>query len=77
MARLNTERQKELEPKRLEYAKNKITSLGFPLTYEDSTRLEFVFKGETVKLFPYSGWFTGKSIKDGRGIINLIEQIEK
>lgn len=77
MARLNIERQKELEPKRFEYAKTKITELGFIITFEDETRLEFLFKGEKIMLYPYSGWHTGKTIKDGRGIEKLLKQLTK
>lgn len=43
MSRLNEERQNKLEPKRFEYAKAKLNELGFILTFEDSTRLEFLF----------------------------------
>lgn len=38
MARLDTERQNELQPQRKEYAKEQITGLGFEITYEDHTR---------------------------------------
>ena len=75
MSRLNKERQSELEPKRLEYAKKCITDLGYEITFEVNTALHFIYKGETVKFFPYSGWHTGKSIKDGRGLQNLLNQI--
>ena len=37
--------------------------------------IEFEYKGQPVKYFPYSGWATGKTIKDGRGLKNLIKQI--
>ena len=36
-----------------------------------------MFDNEKVKFFPYSGWHTGKSIKDGRGIENLLKQLKK
>jgi hypothetical protein len=75
MSRLNIERQKELEPKRLEVAKKAITGLGYAITFEVDTTIHFIYKGETVKYFPYSGWHTGKSIKDGRGLQNLLNQL--
>lgn len=77
MARLDKDRQKELEPKRIEFAKNVILSLGYEITSQTSTSIEFIFKNEKVTLFPYSGWHTGKSIKDGRGIEKLIKQINE
>lgn len=71
-----TEKQLELEPKRFEYASNTISNLGFDIFDVSSTYFSFFFRGEKVKVFPYSGWHTGKSIKDGRGIKNLIKQIK-
>ena len=38
--------------------------------------LEFKYKGNTIKFYPYSGWHSGKGIKDGRGFQNLIKQLE-
>lgn len=76
MSRLNIERQNKLEPKRLEYAKEKLNGLGYFITYEDNTRLEFEYKGKTIRFYGYSGWYTGSSVRDGRGITSLIEQLE-
>ena len=77
MARLNYERQKQLEPSRVEYAKCKIENLGYPIIEQSNTYLKFEYKGNVITLFPYSGWFTGKGIKDGRGINKLIKQIKQ
>ena len=74
MTRLNTERQEALEPKRIAYAKKKLMELGFDVT-ESETELRFVYKGNTIKFFPYSGWHSGKGITDGRGLDKLIKQI--
>lgn len=76
MARLDTEKQAELEPKRIQFAKEAIDEAGYVITYEDKTKIQFKFKGETVTLFPYSGWHTGKTIVDGRGIEKLLLQIK-
>lgn len=73
--RLNIERQKKLEPTRMEFAKEQLAKLGYDITFECDTRIEFIYREETVILFPYSGWHTGKSIKDGRGISKLLKQI--
>jgi hypothetical protein len=75
MARLNNNRQEKLEPKRLRHAVDKIIELGYTVEI-DEKKISFEFKGEKVTLFPYSGWHTGKSIKDGRGLENLINQIK-
>ena len=77
MARLDIERQKEIEPERFEYAKQKLSELGLEITYNDGNRLEFMFKGHKIQLYPYSGWHTGKSIRAGRGIKNLLNQLKR
>ena len=75
MGRLNTERESELQPKRMEYAKEKITELGYKIIYEGKTELNFEFNNHKVYFFPYSGWHSGSSIKSGRGINKLLKQI--
>lgn len=76
MARQDVDRQIELEPKRVEFAKNIIIKLGYEILLETKTYIEFEHIGDRVRFFPYSGWHTGKSIKDGRGIEKLIKQLK-
>lgn len=76
MSRLDKEKQKQLEPKRMDYAVKTITELGFRIIAQYPTELRFDYKGQVIRLFPYSGWFTGKGLKDGRGIDNLIKQLK-
>ena len=45
------------------------------ITEVNATTLQFTFRGSPVTLYPYSGWFTGRTITDGRGIKNLLKQI--
>lgn len=71
----NRERQQELQPGRVEYARTRLEALGYPVTEINATTLQFTFRGSPVTLYPYSGWFTGKAVKDGRGIKNLLKQI--
>lgn len=75
MSRLDKGRQERLEPVRMDYAERKLRELGYEITGKNDIAIEFTFKGSTVKLFPYSGWHTGKTIKDGRGLNNLLRQI--
>lgn len=74
--RLNQDRVKELQPKRMEFAKNEIEKLGYTVSQIDDTELRFLFNGSEIKVFPYSGWFQGKKIKAGRGINKLLNQIK-
>jgi hypothetical protein len=76
MPRLNIERQNELEPKRIQYAIEQITKLGHEIVYQDNTKIQFMFQDKKVTLYPYSGYFNGKSVKAGRGIDYLLSQIK-
>jgi len=76
MPRLNTERQNKLEPLRFAAAKQKIMDLGYEITSETTVELIFKFNGSNVRFYPYSGWHTGRSIVDGRGLQKLLNQIK-
>ena len=71
----NRERQQELQPGRVDYARTRLEALGYPVTEVNATTLQFTFRGSPVTLYPYSGWFTGRTITDGRGIKNLLKPI--
>ncbi len=75
MARLDIERQNKLEPQRMAFAKHELYKLEIPILSFTDTEITFLFKGEKCKLFPYSGWHSGKGIKDGRGIKKLLNQL--
>lgn len=74
--RLNIERQRRLEPTRIEIAIARITELGYKIKYQTDTEICFDFNGSPVKFWPYSGWHTGQTIKDGRGLNKLLRQIK-
>lgn len=74
--RLNTERQEKLEPQRIKRAIDELRKLGIEPTNVDDTRVCFSWKGFNIQYFPYSGWHTGKSIKDGRGFNHLFDQLK-
>lgn len=64
---------------RLNYAiklfkENGITHSEFD---QQAKSIKISHNGGIVTFFPYTGWFTGKSVVDGRGINNLIKQIIK
>lgn len=75
MSRLNTERQQKLQLPRMEYAIDQLTGRDFEITHRDDVEIQFEYKGATIKYFPYSGWATGRTIKDGRGLENLLKQL--
>lgn len=73
--RLDKQREAELQPVRLEKAIQEIQSKDYTVTLEGKTCISFMFKGNKIRFFPYSGWHTGVGIKDGRGLQKLLKQI--
>jgi hypothetical protein len=64
---------------RTRYAIKKLKSIGIKPKQElvgERIRLSFNWKGQAIIFWPFTGWHTGKSIKDGRGIKNLIKQLK-
>ena len=71
------ELRQQKEPERVFFAMNELMKLGFnPTFYVAEKYIEFKFKNSLVKFFPFTGWATGKTIKDGRGLENLLKQIK-
>lgn len=64
----------EIKVDRIKYAKDELTKLGIEFTYKGQ-EIQFYHKDQLVKFYPFTGWHTGKSINDGRGIKNLIKQL--
>ena len=77
MSRLDRDRQNKLEPVRLDAALTKIKAAGLEIIRVDDKKVVFEFKGAEIQYFAYSGWATGKTIKDGRGLNKLLNQLNK
>lgn len=76
MVRLDLQRQEKIEPVRMKECKRSLEKMGFEVTTNGSNLLMFMFNGELVRFWAYSGWHSGKSIKDGRGFSNLLKQLK-
>ncbi len=74
--RLDQEREARLQPKRVKECKVKLEQLGFEVEQAGDTQLRFMFNGSIVSFWPYSGWCSGKSVKDGRGFPKLLGQLK-
>lgn len=72
---LQSEEGKKKQAKMVDYAVKSISSLGYTVVSDD-TSVWFYFKGSKVTHFAYTGWHTGKTIVDGRGIKKLLDQIK-
>ena len=73
--RLNQEREARLQPKRYNHAVKELRIRGFIVEVLDDKHFRFLFKDEWITYYPYSGWASGITIKDGRGFDNLIKQL--
>ena len=72
------EQRQRKEKSRMDYCKRQIEALGYPVTvYPNAKKLTFELNGNTITVFPYKGWCTGKGIKDGRGIQSLLNQLHR
>jgi hypothetical protein len=60
----------------MDTAIEKLAELNVSATRISDTEVEFEWKGNMIKFWPYSGWHTGKGIKDGRGLQNLLKQLK-
>lgn len=78
MGRLNQERQSKLEPIRHKETLAELQRNDFEIWNFDEKKIQILSpKGNIVHFFPYSGWFSGKGINDGRGFKNLIAQLKQ
>jgi len=75
--RLDQGREERLQPKRMKNCKAKLEQLGFEVEQAGDIQLRFTFKGSVISFWPYSGWHSGKTIKDGRGFLNLLKQLKE
>jgi len=77
MGRLDKDRVAELQPKRMGIALETLSCFScVEIVWEDDTTIEFIYKGNKCKIFPYSGWWSGKGIGSGRGLENLIKKLK-
>lgn len=44
----NRERQQELQPGRVDYARTRLEALGYPVTEVNATTLQFTFRGSRL-----------------------------
>lgn len=75
--RQDQHRESELQPVRISLTVDALKGLGMKIVDHNKTTVRFLYNGNTITVFPYSGWFSGKGIQDGRGLVNLLKQIQK
>lgn len=77
MGRLDIDRENKLEPKKLEFTLLALTKFDCVSNiFHNGTTISFTYKGNIIRFHAYTGWASGKSIKDGRGLQNLLNQLK-
>ena len=76
MPRLDKEKQKKLEPKRMQFALDSLRKMNIEAVQINESKIEIKHDGSTISFWPYSGWHSGKTIEDGRGIEKLLKQLK-
>ena len=67
----------KVQAERMDYAINKLIEHDIEFTALDAATIEIDnHNGFKIHFFPYTGWHTGKGIKDGRGLQNLLKQLK-
>lgn len=76
------EEKDRIEPSRTQYAVNLLTEHGYAVAWNQAERAIYIYrpddrKKHICKLYPYTGWWSGKGIGSGRGIHQLIKKLRK
>ena len=61
---------------KFEYAEMCILDTGCDIIRKDESKIVFLYNYQTIFYYPFKEWATGKGIKDGRGLNNLLKQIK-
>lgn len=78
LALIAKERRAGSEPDRRDYVIRELTARGFAPAWDEAAKaVTFTLRGNTITVYPYKGWFSGKGVKDGRGIRKLLKQLDR
>jgi len=78
LKQLAVENRDTHEPGRREYVMAALRERGFsPVWNEEKKAVMFDYKGNTITVWPYKGFFSGKGVKDGRGVRKLLNQLDR
>lgn len=69
-------KRKEKQQERVYHALDELQRLNISHSLHNDSEIHISHKGNLIKFFPYTGWHTGKGIKDGRGLTNLLNQLK-
>lgn len=74
------ERRKTLESNRVQYATDLLMEAMYAVGWNASEKAIYIYKrndrkNHIAKLYPYTGWWSGKDIGSGRGVHKLIKKL--
>lgn len=72
MDRMN---KKERTAYKMEVAIWEITAAGCDVHYQNTGKILFMFNDSEIEYFPLKEWASGKTIRNCRGLKNLIKQL--
>lgn len=63
------------QPRLMKEWQEALEDIGIDVHVLSDSTLVIQHKGKKVNVFPYTGWFTGKTVEDGRGLKKLLAQL--
>lgn len=69
--------KKKIQADKMEFICDVLDVLDLDIVDKSPHTVSFLFKGYVVKYNPLKEWASGRTIKDGRGVKNLIKQLVK
>lgn len=77
MKEMRKEKRASKEPGRVDYAIKQLKGIGYNSAYDTAEKcVLFAHGGNVCKIYPFTGWWTGKGIGSGRGIKKLIKKLK-
>ncbi len=66
------------EDARRRTAEKRLHDLGFVTQWDEMSRcIAFQHNESIIRFWPWKGWFSGRGVKDGRGLDKLIKQLKR
>lgn len=70
------ERRNRREPGRVAFVEKQLANIGYKTEYDGLNKcLIFKHEGNTCKIYPFTGWWTGKGIGSDRGVKKLLRKL--
>jgi len=76
MREAKQERRNRREPGRIAFVEKQLSNIGYKTEYDGFNKcLIFKHKGNACKIYPFTGWWTGKGIGSDRGVKKLLRKL--